>query len=384
MSTIDSLLAQLEEAATKAEFSVRYQLSGQLQRLARSIATPRQLMQHYGYTYTEQVAARIAADLGLFTILTQSKDPLTTDEIATKSGGDPTLVDRVLRHLASTYTIAEIGESVFAANEATHSLASLPGEGNIMFGFDFLNKAFQQLPAFLKENGYKNPNQALDTAFHQAFDTKLQFFQFFQQDKDAIRYFHASLTAFKSPIEWTAAIPLAEKLREADENAPLFVDVGGGHGNQCMAFRKATKESFSGRVVSQDLPETLAEAPKHENIEMMAQDFFQKQQIQDHEDIRQCLHDLPDEGAKQVLKQIRDAMSPQSVLLIDELVLPDTGASPFAMQLDFTMMAVLGSTERTVSNWRSLLGEIGLVITQVYRYDPELEYSILEAVAARE
>ena len=69
MSTIDSLLAQLEGAASTADLSLRYRLSGQLQRLARSIATPRQLMQHYGYTYTEQVAARIAADLDLFTIL---------------------------------------------------------------------------------------------------------------------------------------------------------------------------------------------------------------------------------------------------------------------------------------------------------------------------
>ena len=76
-------------------------------------------------------------------------------------------------------------------------------------------------------------------------------------------------------------------------------------------------------------------------------------------------------------------MSPQSFLLIDEMVIPDTGASPFAMQLDVTMMAMFSSTERTVPYWRRLLGEVGLEITQVYRYDPELEYSILEAVPTR-
>ena len=52
--------------------------------------------------------------------------------------------------------------------------------------------------------------------------------------------------------------------------------------------------------------------------------------------IRHCLHNLPDAIAKQVLRRIRDAMSPQSLLLIDELVIPDTGASPYPMQLDFT------------------------------------------------
>lgn len=150
-----------------------------------------------------------------------------------------------------------------------------------MYGFNTLNKAFQELPDFLKENSYKNPDQPLDTAFHRAFDTKEQFFLYIQQVPEIIRYFYPSLTAFKSPISWTSVVPLVEKLREADKNVPLFVDIGGGHGYQCDAFRKAIAErSISGRVINQDLPGTLAEAPKYDNIEMMAQNFYEKQQIQ--------------------------------------------------------------------------------------------------------
>ena len=156
-----------------------------------------------------------------------------------------------------------------------------------MFGFNTLNKAFQELPDSLKEKGYKNPDQSLDTAFHRAYNTKMQFFLFMQQDQETIRYFHPSLTAFESSVSWTAVVPLAEKLREADKNVPLFVDVGGGHGYQCAAFRKATAEHFPGRVINQDLPETLAEAPKYEGIEMMAQDFYQKQQIQGSYSLKQ-------------------------------------------------------------------------------------------------
>ena len=74
-------------------------------------------------------------------------------------------------------------------------------------------------------------------------------------------------------------------------------------------------------------------------------------------------------------------MSPQSsILLIDELVIPDTGASRFAMQLDVTMMAIFSSTERTVPHWRKLLQEVGLEIREVHRYDPELEFCVLEVV----
>ena len=185
-----------------------------------------------------------------------------------------------MRHLASTYTIAEVGESTFAANEVTRLLASAPGKGNIMYGFGTLNKAFQELPDVLKENRYKNPDQSNGTAFHRAFNTREQFFLYIQQHPETIRYFHPSITAFESPVAWTSVLPLGEMLRDADKNAPLFVDVGGGHGYQCAAFRKATAEHFPGRVINQDLPPTLAEAPKYEDIEMMAQNFYEKQHIQ--------------------------------------------------------------------------------------------------------
>ncbi|TGO67431.1 hypothetical protein BOTNAR_0042g00160 [Botryotinia narcissicola] len=233
-------------------------------------------------------------------------------------------IDRILRHFASTYTIREIAQSAFTANETTRSLASPAGKVNIVYGFNTLNKAFQELPDFLKEN---------------------------------------------SPVSWTSVVPLVEKLREADPNVPLFVDIGGGHGYQCDAFRKATTEHvLPGRVVLKDLPGRLAEAPKYKDIEMIAQDFYEKQQIQ---------------GAKQVPQHIKDAMSPKSILLIDEIVIPDTGASPFSTQLDFTMMAFLGSTERTITHWRELLGDLGFELAKVHPYDTELEYSILEAVRVR-
>ncbi|KAL9113315.1 MAG: hypothetical protein Q9227_002650 [Pyrenula ochraceoflavens] len=229
-------------------------------------------MQHFGYSYTEQVAVKIAADLNLFGILAQNEGALGTKDIATRT--------RIMRHLASTYTIAEVGDSTFAANETTRLLASPAGKGNVMFGFNILNKAFYKLPEFLKEKEYKNPDQTLDTAFHKAYDTTLQFFLFMQEDQEAIKWFHPSLTAFKSPVEWTAVVPLSEKLQDAGNDEPLFVDIGGGHGYQCAAFRKATKESFSGRVINQDLQETLAEAPQYDDIEMMVQNFYQKQKIQ--------------------------------------------------------------------------------------------------------
>ena len=92
MSTIESLLSQLRQAASTADLSLRFKLSEELQRLARSVATPRQMIRQYGYMYTDQAIARVAADLDIFTILVQSEGPLKTADIAAKSGGGPALI----------------------------------------------------------------------------------------------------------------------------------------------------------------------------------------------------------------------------------------------------------------------------------------------------
>ncbi|CAG8979375.1 hypothetical protein HYALB_00002501 [Hymenoscyphus albidus] len=151
MTDIESLISQIRDAAKTADLSLRFKLSMQLQSLAHSIATPEQIMQHYGYIFTEQLVARIAAYLDIFTILAQSEGALKVGDIAVKTGADPLLLDRILRHLAATYTINEVGESTFAANDATKLLASPVGWGNLMFGCNILNKAFQELPKLLKE-----------------------------------------------------------------------------------------------------------------------------------------------------------------------------------------------------------------------------------------
>ena len=85
-----------------------------------------------------------------------------------------------------------------------------------------------------------------------------------QRDQETIRYFHPSPTASKSPVLWAAVVPPAEKLQGAGKGAPLFVNIGGGHGYQCAAFRDATVEHFSGCIINPDLAETLAEAPKYD------------------------------------------------------------------------------------------------------------------------
>ena len=73
-------------------------------------------------------------------------------------------------------------------------------------------------------------------------------------------------------------------------------------------------------------------------------------------------------------------MNQDSVILIDEIVIPNEGANWRQTQLDLAMMATLAGMERTEGQWRHLLTSAGLVITEICSYKPEFGDSIIEAV----
>lgn len=79
------------------------------------------------------------------------------------------------------------------------------------------------------------------------------------------------------------------------------------------------------------------------------------------------LHDWPDSTCLQILANITAAMKPgYSKLLINENVIPDTGAHWETTGLDIMMLTLLSSRERTRENWQDLLGQGGLKISGIY------------------
>ena len=92
------------------------------------------------------------------------------------------------------------------------------------------------------------------------------------------------------------------------------------------------------------------------------------------------LHILPDERCRTVLQNIKNAMSEKSVLLIDEMVFPDSGVSWQAAQFDLTMMCAHASTERTRTQWKALLDSVDLKIRDVYIYNPGIHQAAMAVV----
>lgn len=94
------------------------------------------------------------------------------------------------------------------------------------------------------------------------------------------------------------------------------------------------------------------------------------------------LHDWPDEKAKHLLENTKDAMTKgYSKLFVYDIVLPPTGASISQTTMDVNMMSLLSASERTQSAWESLLTDSGFKIIKFWP-DPQQYEMVIEAEVA--
>ena len=96
--------------------------------------------------------------------------------------------------------------------------------------------------------------------------------------------------------------------------------------------------------------------------------------------MRNILHDYPDEKAIAIVKNILPAMSPDSVLIIDDGIIPNVGATSIATHIDMIMLSALAATERTERQWDALLEKAGMKILQKTTFEPSRGQSIIVAV----
>ena len=92
------------------------------------------------------------------------------------------------------------------------------------------------------------------------------------------------------------------------------------------------------------------------------------------------LHDWSDTDCRRILLHIAGAMKKgYSKLLINENIVPDRGADWKITSLDWFMMALAASAERTETEWIELLRSAGLKVVGIWTMDSAVE-SLIEAV----
>lgn len=187
-------------------------------------------------------------------------------------------------------------------------------------------------------------------------------------------------TVCSSSAQWVDVVNVAALLENTTPETVIFVDVGGSVGHQSVAFKQRFP-NMPGRVILQDLEGPIGAAIPFDGIDKQAVDFWQPQKVKGARIyyMRNILHDWTDEKAIELLKITRAACGPDSVIVIDEMVLPDIDAHWRATAMDINMLSTVAALERTETDWRLLLKSAGLSLREFRTYQHETAFSVIIA-----
>jgi trans-aconitate methyltransferase len=205
--------------------------------------------------------------------------------------------------------------------------------------------------------------------------TKLHCFEWIARNPKLQHAFDVTMTMrSKRSIggaKWFEIYPIERSFAQEDPSQIFAVDVGGGIGHHMIEL-KTRYPDVPGKLIVQDIAaviDSVRDLPP--GIEAMAQDFFKPQPIRNAKIyyVAHVLHDWPDKQAKIILENVRDAMGPNSVLLLNDTVMPERNVPYFPAVMDLNMMASFSSLERTETQFRDLLKAAGLRSVQIWRPD---------------
>ncbi|CAI7676504.1 unnamed protein product [Penicillium palitans] len=387
---MDSIVAQIQAIAQNTDEAGRLNIIRALKQVKVELQSPHDTFLELAVPALTSAMLRTSADLGLLRHLTKSDKPLTVTQIADLTGASPSLLERILRYLAGVDVIKETGVNEYTENSITRILADPKGEAMIYHGYDTIGPVMQAMPDFFAENNYQDVTVNTNTPFQKAHNTKLTSFEWLVQNPKHFGNLQKIMTALQGS-EWTEGFESfddeARKVSPKDPSTPqasekpFFVDVGGGHGHQCIELGKKYP-NLLGYLVLQDLPEAVKNLAPIDGVKAEAYDFFQPQPIIGAKFyyLRRIMHDWPDDKAATILRNIRAAMGPDSRVLIDDAVLPDTGANWQSAVADLAMMSFAGK-ERTKHQWEALAESAGLRVEQIHNYVAATYTAVLVLVA---
>ncbi|KAL4746853.1 hypothetical protein BDW72DRAFT_183937 [Aspergillus terricola var. indicus] len=358
-----------------AEPQARLELLEAARSLVYALETPREaIIRHCWAESTSYAALETAVALNLFTALGTHDEPKTVTELAEATGAEPALLGRLMKHLAAMGVITETGSDEYCPTSFSKVLTVEKYSDAFPLMTSRFTMGILALPAFLEKTKYRNPTSATDTAFQLGYNTDKGFFGHLQQEPITAKRFNNHMGVYaQGRARWMdrGFYPVGERLVDGaaiKQDDVLLVDVGGSFGHDLLDFRQKWPD-VPGRLVLQDLPEVVSAVKDlHPSIEITAHDFFTEQPVKAARAyyLHSVLHDWPDDLCRKILANLVAAMKPgYSKLLINENVIPNTGAYWETTSLDLIMMQ-LGSGERTERQWRSLLESAGLRIVGIW------------------
>jgi len=295
--------------------------------------------------------------------------PKRSDELAQRTGTQPTSLYRLLRTLSAAGILSENPGRQFSLTPLGELLRSnVPGSLHAMASH-ISTRGFWQRWGDLLERVRMGPIAA-ETVFVDRW----------QEDPEAAAIFNKWMT--ESSTRRAAAV------LEGYDFAAIgtLVDVGGGQG-QLLASILKVYPAMHGILF--DLPHVivgaealLAAAGVADRCVRIGGSFFQS--VPGGGDaylLSVVIHDWDDERATSILKNCRAVMEKSSRLLLIERVVPTNSTPPLETLLaDLNMLIGPGGMERTESEFASVLSAAGFRLTRIVALEPP--FNVVEGVPA--
>jgi hypothetical protein len=292
-------------------------------------------------------AVAVAVELDLADLLASGSCHL--DVLAQKTRTHSPSLFRLLRALASIGVFAQVSPLVFA-NSPMSELLRKDVPRSLWAAFRVQSQvaleAWVELASSIRTG---------EPAFKQVHGQGI--WEFLQDHPDAAAVFDESmrsLTGSSTPTV-TAALDWGR--------FPVIADIGGGIGTQLVDILKSHQRC---RGILFDRPDVVKNAVSHDRMESVRGDFFRSvPKGADAYLLRMIIHDWPEPEAARILSTVRDAMTPDSRLLLVEMVLPETAAFNWGLWADLGMLILAGGRERTAAEYRLLLSQARLELEDV-------------------
>lgn len=297
----------------------------------------------------------VAARLGIADQL--ANGPRTPADVAASIGAHAQSLYRLMRTLAGFGILSEIDAQRFELTPVGEALRTgAPGAARatlLTFGGSLFTQALGELEHSVRTG---------ETGFQKA--TGMGIFDALAQRPEEARLFSETMVGFHG------AEPPAIAEAYDFSGVGTIVDVGGATGNMLAAILGRHPQPrgvlFDMSHVVADAPALLAQHGVTSRVSLASGNFFESVPSGgDAYILSHIIHDWTEDLCLTILRNVRQAMSPTSKLLIVEFVLP-TGNTPHPGKvLDMVMLALPGGTERTESEYAVLLAKAGFRLNRV-------------------
>ncbi|WPH01322.1 Hypothetical protein R9X50_00416100 [Acrodontium crateriforme] len=380
ISRFEGLCNELTQRSLTCPDAQRQQALNTAQKLVRKLQSPNEFGTAQSWAPLEIVGAAIACDLDIPNTIAAHNGPIQLKEIAEKTpSAAEVLVMRIVRFLAGHGMIDQLDEEVYVANDLTRDYATDVRRAQI-FKMLYCLPSYAALPAFLRETGYRDSSDPKNCAWQKGLQTTDTFWQWLDKRPMEANWFNTLMTAARSANDDSLAktYPFSKLFAGAQHDDVLFVDVGGGYGQQCINIRASFPKDH-GRVVLQDL-ESVVKGRELADVEVQAYDMFEEQPIKGAKAyyLRGICHDHSDEVCRRFLARVKAAMTEDSRILIHERLVADINPTDLVTKSDFMMMAQFAAMERSYKQIKTLLESVGFKVGDQYRLGVN-EWSIVEA-----